>query len=201
MKFYLFIGLVLICSCKSNRKPANEGETRLVNDSIIFNMDSSQQGIEASRSLTYEQQLHYITDTITVTTKQNYYNQNYALTLNEFVEDKENAINLLKKGQYLNPSKYKAYQIILALDGKPVLKKLITKHTFQDSLSNIPSEKYYLDKVVYRGVRVNKLFFYSSLRLKERSTDSLSIKLKDKYVEFDIDYLKHIGQLKYTVHQ
>jgi hypothetical protein len=87
----------------------------------------------------------------------------------------------------------------LTLDGKPIIKKLINKHTFKDSLKNTPLEKYYLTTVEYKGVRVNRLFFATYLRLKDRAADSLSHELKDRSIMFEIDYLKNIGQLEYNI--
>lgn len=199
MKAYPLIVLLFVCSCESTTKPAVEQKTTIVKDSTKPAQDSMQAISETSRPITYEEQLNYLRDTIRVTTKQNYYNRDYELTIHEFIEDKEKAIELLQAGKSFAPFRYKAYQIVLTLDGKPVFEKLINAHTFRDSLKNTPLEKYYLAKVEYTGVRVNRLFFTTYLRLRDRSADTLSQKLKDRSVMFEIDYLKKIGQLDYNV--
>lgn len=102
MKLYPLIFLFSFFSCESNSKLLVEKHNTGLNDSTMAKKESMQPVVETSRTLTHEQQLKYLTDTITVTTKQNYYNRNYALTINEFTEDIEKTIGLLQAGKYLN---------------------------------------------------------------------------------------------------
>lgn len=201
MKIYPLIFLCFVCCCESKTKPTVQKEAITVKDSIEIAPNAKQVIQETDKPLTYEQQLSYLTDTIQVTTKQNYYNRDYTLTINEFVEEKEKAIEIFHKRKHLSPDELKAYQIVLTLDGKPVFKKLIHTLTFRDSLKNIPLEKYYLAKVKYTGVRVNKLFFATHLRLKVPSAGTPPQELKDRYIMFEIDYLNKIGQLKYSIYK
>jgi hypothetical protein len=195
MKPYYFILFLFLLSCESNKKQSVGKQATIIKDSIKASRDFTQPAVEVSRLLTYEQQMKYLSDTIKETTKQGYYNKNYALTIHEFIEDKEEAIQLLKKNKSFAPHMHKAYQIVLTLDGKQVLEKLITKHTFKDSLRDIPLEKYYITKVKYDYVRVNNLYFYAHLRPKDELSNST--KQASFTVSFVIDYLKEIGKFTY----
>lgn len=189
MKLQSIVLLLLLCCCESKR--TSQAST-----------DSTQPVAVKHKSMSHTQRLAYLSDTITVTTPQNYYNRKYALTMQEFMEDQEKALHLYTTKKPFSPSEHKAYQIVLTLDGKPILKKRITRETFKEGLSKVPLEAYYLDRVDYVGVRVNKLYFFTYLRRRTRPAAANSDSLKKYFfVEFTIDYLERIGNLEYSIYK